>query len=352
MSLFNKKSRYLGIDLSTTSVKLVELSRAGQRYQLEGFAVEPIPEGAVENRNPSDAQVVGAAIRKAVRDMHSGLAQAVIAVPTTSVITRVVSLPAELDESRLETTLDVEAGQYIPFPLDEVYLDFEMLGRSRSDAALQELMLVATRRENVDLRQDALREAGLKAEVIDVESYAVENVFPLLASKLPQYGQDARFAVLDVGATYSSLYVLQAGRVVYTREQAFGGDLLTAALAENLGVGRPEAELMKRSGRLGDSFSAEVVTRYRNLLAEQIGQMLQFFFSSSHHSNVEHVVLIGGGALVPGLSRAVGATLQIPTVVGNPFEAMLVAPRLRSRDVQTNAAMFAVACGLALRSFD
>lgn len=352
MALFNKKNRYLGIDISATAVKLVELSRAGGRFQVEAYGTEPLPEGTMDNRNPSDPAAVGAAIRKIVKDCRTSLREAVVAVPSTSVITRTITMPIELGDAEIESTLQLEASQYIPFALEEVYLDFEVVGRSALEPTQQDVLLVATRREYVDLRNESLREAGLRAAIVDVETYALENSFHLLASTLPQYGADARFALIDVGAGHTTLYVLQEGRTIYTREHAFGGDMLTNAIADAYGITRADAELAKRTGGQNDEYSTDLITHYRNTIAEQIGQTLQFFFSSSHHSTVEHVILTGGGSLVPGLPRAVGATLQIPTVLGNPFEAMTAPARVRHRDLQAQAPLYATACGLALRSFD
>lgn len=352
LALFNKKNRYLGIDISATSVKLVELSRTGGRFHVEAYGTEPLPEGAIDNRNPSDPAAVGAAIRKVVKDCRTALREAVIAVPSTSVITRTITMPVELDDAEIESTLQLEASQYIPFALEEVYLDFEVVGRSATEPTQQEVLLVATRRENVDSRTEALREAGLRPAIVDVETYALENSFHLLATTLPQYGSDARFALIDVGAGHTTLYILQDGRTIYTREHAFGGDILTNAIADTNGITRSDAELFKRTGGQNDEHSVSLINHYRNTIAEQIAQTLQFFFSSSHHSTVEHVVLTGGGSLVPGLPRAVGSTLQVPTVLGNPFEAMTAPARVRHRDLQAQAPLFATACGLALRSFD
>ncbi len=376
MTLFNRKSRYLGIDLSAASVKLVELSRAGQRYQIEACAIEPIPAGAMENRNPNDLVAVAAAVRRAVKESGTRLSEAVVAVPATSVITRTVSLPAELNERDIEATLTLEAAQYIPFPLEEVYLEFELLGRARADPSRQEVLLVASRRENVDLRTEALEEAGLAAAIVDVETYAVESAFRVLANALPQHGDDARYALIDLGATHSTLYVLQHGHVIHApREQAFGGNLLTQAITDS----RRETGQAREAAPLEPREAAEVALRYRTTIAGQIAQMLQFFYSSSHHAGVEHVILSGGGALMPGLARAVGTALQVPSVIANPFDGMLAAPRLRLAnrhaagnpwltagllpaldsapamrhgELSRQAARFVVACGLALRSFD
>jgi len=352
LALFNKKSRYLGIDISATAVKVVELSRSGERFQVEGCAVEPLPDGAMNNRNPSDINAVGTAIRKAVKDMKSPLREAVVAVPSTSVITRTVTLPIDLDEASIQSTLEIEASQYIPFAIEEVYFDFDVVGPAPNDAAMQEVQLVASRRENVDLRVDALREAGIKASVVDVETYALENTFQLLSATLPQYGSEARFAIVDIGAWHTTLYVVREGRTIYSREHTFGGDMLTTAIADGLGISRADAELAKRSGSQDEEFASSMLAHYRNTVAEQIGQTLQFFFSSSHYSSVEHVILTGGGSLVQGLTRAVGATLQVPTVLGNPFESMSIASKVRQRELQAQAPLFATACGLALRSFD
>ena len=352
MALLKKRDRHLGVDISPTAVKLVELNRSGHRLQVEAMAVEPLPEGSMEDQNPTDTEAVAAAIKRALKQSGSRLRQAAVAVPTSSVITRIIPMPLELGEEEIETNIQIEAAQYIPFPLEEIYLDFQVMGRSNTHKEMQDVMIVASRRENVDLREEVLSEAGLKAALVDVESYALENTFGQLSTSLPDYGQEARIALVDLGATVTALYVFQNGELIYNREQPFGGDQLTQAIVDTYELPRDRAELAKRSGELSEDYSSAVLAPYRRSAAEQIGHALQFFFSSSHHHDVDHILLVGGGALVDAIDQTVTQRLKVPTTIGNPYANMGISNRLSKRGLLKDAPLFAVACGLALRSFD
>ena len=367
MALFTRKEPILGIDIGPSAVKLVELSRSGPRFRVEGFAIEPLGEGMVEDRNPTDTDGVAEAIKRACRKAGTRARRAAVAVPTSSVITRTMPMPADFKESDVETNIAFEAAQYIPYPVEEVYLDFETKGRSPASSDMQDVMLVATRKENVDTREAILNNAGLKPAIVDVEAYALENAFRLLMESLPKAGADEGpteltkgrerlTALVDIGATLTSLYILQQDRVIFTREQRFGCDQLTVRIAETYGLTREQAEQAKRSGEAGEDYPAAILEPFKQMLAEQIGHGLQFFFSSDQYAsgryNVDTVVLSGGGAMIPGLDRVVADVLGIATVLANPFKNMGSAGRVNGNALLRDAPLLLIACGLALRSFD
>lgn len=367
LALFTRKEPMLGIDISPSAVKLIELSRSGQRFRVEALAIEPLGEGMMEDRNLTDPGEVGQAIKRAWRRSGTRLRRAAVAVPTSSVITRAVPMPAEFKESDIEANMPIEASQYIPYPIEEVYLDFEVKGPSQASSEMQDVMLVASRRENVDTREAAIKEAGLIPVIVDVEVYALENIFRLLADTLPKTeaqagsvnlakGRDGLTALVDIGATMTNLYILQRDHVIFTREQGFGSDQLTIRIAESYGLSREQAEHMKRSGQVDDNLSETVLEPFKQMLAEQIGHGLQFFFSSDQYVsgryNVDTIVLMGGGALIMGLDRVVSELLGIATVVANPFKNMGSAVRVNSNALLRDAPLLGIAGGLALRSFD
>ena len=354
MALFKRKERFLGIDVSPSSVKLMELSRSGRRYQVDAMAMEPLPEGAMEDRNPTALEQVGAVIKRVVKNSGSPLKNAAVAVPTSSVITRTIPMPIQFDEDEIDYNIQIEAAQYIPFPLEEIHLDFQVLGPSKGTEDMQDVMIVASRRENVDLREEALTEAGLKASVVDVEAYALENAFPFLLanSGAEDNGASVRTALVDVGSSITTLYVFQGESVIFTREQSFGGDQLTQAIAETYDLPKDRAELAKRSGELSEDYPTTILEPYKHSVAEQIDNALQFFFTSSHYNSVENIVLIGGGAMVPELDQTVTSHLGIPTEMGNPFKKLAAAKRVNRRTLERDAPLFTIAFGLALRSLD
>jgi type IV pilus assembly protein PilM len=352
VALFKKKERFLGIDISPSAIKLMELSRSGQRYQVEAMAVEPLPDGVMEDRNPTALDQIGAIIKRALKSSGTSLKKAAVAVPTSSVITRTIPMPADYGEDEIELNIQIEAAQYIPFPLEEIHLDFQMLGPSRNNEGMQDVMIVASRRENVDLREEALNEAGLKTVVVDVEAYALENIYPFMSGGAGTEGGDALTAVIDLGSTITTLYVLQSEKVIFTREQSFGGEQLTQAIADTYNMTKEQAELAKRSGEVSEDYPAAVLEPFKQSVASQIDNALQFFFSSSHYNSVDKIIMVGGVAMIPGLDQVVSTQLTIPTMVGNPFENMESAKRVNRRSLERDAPLFAVACGLAMRSLD
>lgn len=366
LALFTRKEPILGIDISPSAIKLVELSRSGQRFRVESFAIEPLGEGMMEDRNPVDTDDMAEAIKRACRKAGTRTRRVAVAVPTSSVITRTVPMPAEFKESDIEANIPIEAAQYIPYPVEEIYLDFEDKGLSKASNDIRDVMLVATRKENVDTRDAALKNAGLTPVIVDVEAYALENTFRLLLDGLPKVADSERVnleksresltALVDIGASITNLYILQDDHIIFTREQGFGCDQLTVRVAEAYGLTRDQAEQAKRTGQVADDFATTIQEPFKQMLAEQIGQGLQFFFSSDQYVsgryNVDTIVLVGGGAMIMGLDRVVADVLGIAAVVANPFRNMGSAPKVNSSALLRDAPLLAVACGLALRSFD
>ncbi|MFZ1830118.1 MAG: type IV pilus assembly protein PilM [Candidatus Competibacteraceae bacterium] len=367
MALFKRKEPMLGIDISPSAVKVVELSRSGSRFRVEAYAVEPLGEGMLEDRNPVDPDVIGEVIKRACRNAGVRTRRAAVAVPTSSVINRLVPMPIEFKESDIEANISIEAAQYIPYPVEEIYLDFEVKGLSQASSEQQDILLVATRKENVDTREAALKEAGLVPAVVDVEAYALENMFRLVMDSLSRSSSESTglnlskargslTALVDIGASIANLYILQGDQIIYSREQGFGCDQLTLRIAETYGLSRDQAERAKRTGQVNEGYDEALLYPFKQMLAEQIGHALQFFYSSDHFVSgrytVDNLVLVGGGAMLPGLDRVVAEVLGIATMVANPFKNMGSASRVNSSALLRDAPLLAVAGGLALRSFD
>ncbi|HYE36277.1 pilus assembly protein PilM [Methylocaldum sp.] len=350
--LNRKRPPLLGMDISTAAVKLLELSRNGQRYRVESYAVAPLPLDAVIDKNIAKVEIIGNVIKTVIKQSGTRLKHASVAVPSSSVITKVISMPASLSEDELEAQLELEADQYIPYSLDEVSLDFEVQGRAEKNPEMVDVLLVASRKENVEDRVAALEMAGLKAEIVDVESYAVENACSLILDQLPEYNPDQAIAVADVGSTMTTLNVIHNRRIIYTREQGFGGKQLTEEIQRRYGLSYEEAGLAKKHGGLPDNYLLEVLEPFKQAMAQQIGRSLQFFLSSSSHRTIDGVVLAGGCASIQGIDRFVEEILGIPTTAANPFVSMSLAPRVKPQSLSNDAPALMTACGLALRSLD
>ncbi|WP_299939975.1 pilus assembly protein PilM [uncultured Microbulbifer sp.] len=340
----------LGLDISSTAVKLLELSRNGDKYRVEGYAVEPLPPNAVVDKNINDVGAAAEAIRKVVRRSKTRLRQAAVAVSGSAVITKTLEMPADLSDEDLEARIALEADHYIPYPLEEVSLDFEVQGPSEKGEDQVEVLLAACRSENIDQRVSALAEAELEAGVVDVEAYAIERIYTLLEGQLPPQEQ-LTVAVVDIGATMSALSILLDGKTVYTREQLFGGRQLTDEIQRRYGLSADEAALAKHQGGSGlpDDYHAEVQEPFRDAVIQQITRSLQFFYSSTSYSDVDYILLSGGVAAMEGLSELVGEKLGKPTLVANPFAGMSISSRVNHKALGKEAPALLIAAGLAMR---
>ncbi|GAA3915447.1 pilus assembly protein PilM [Luteimonas lutimaris] len=352
MGLITKSQAPLvGVDISSTAVKLLQLSRSGDRYRVEHYAVEPLPPNAVVEKSIVEVEAVGEAIRRAVSRSGTRAKQAAAAVAGSAVITKVIPMPADLDDEDMESQVELEAVNYIPYPIEEVNLDFEVLGMMPGNAEMVQVLLAASRSENVEMRASALELGGLTARVMDVEAFAIENAFALLASSL-NIPNDGIVAMVDVGATMTTLNILRNGRSLYSREQVFGGKQLTDEVMRRYGLSYEEAGLAKRQGGLPESYEVEVLEPFKEALVQQISRLLQFFYAGSEFNRVDQVVLAGGCASIPGVAEMVEEQLGVQTVVANPLAQMTLGPRVQAHALAQDAPALMIACGLALRSFD
>ena len=344
-----KASQVLGIDISSTTVKLLELSREGDRYRVESYAVAPLPPEAVVEKNVNQVETVGTLISDLVVRSKTRAKQAVAAVSGSAVIIKTIAMPAGLSEEDLEAQLTVEADQYIPYPLEEVALDFEELGPVAGREDQVNILLAACRQENIESRVDALEVAGLTPAIMDVEVFAMERALALLQTQMPASGPQT-IAMVDIGASMTTLSVFADGESVYTREQLFGGKQLTDEIMNRYDLSFEEAGRAKKQGGLPEDYEREVLEPFREAVAQQVSRSLQFFFSSSEYTQLDAIVLCGGVSAIEGLSNLIEERLNTPTIVANPFADMSVGPRVNAQALAKDAPAMMVACGLAMRS--
>lgn len=351
--LGGKSKALIGLDISSSAVKLVELSGASAKQcRLERYAIEPLPRDAVTDGNISSLEAVAEAIRRAWKRFGSGTRQAALALPAPAVITKKIFLPAGLREVEMEVQVESEANQYIPFAIDEVNLDFQVLGYMPGSQDEVEVLIAASRKEKVEDRVASAEAAGLKAVVMDVESFASLASFGLIQGRMPEAGKGKVIAMVDIGAQMMKVTILRDENVLYSREQAFGGNLLTQDIARSYGMSTEEAEAAKRSNSLPENFEHELLRPFMDSVGLEISRALQFFFTSTQFNQVDHIVLSGGCAVIPGLDQLVSGRTQVPTEVANPFVGMALSPRIRPKSLAADAPALMLACGLALRRFD
>ena len=343
----------IGVDVSSSALKLVELSEAGKgAYRLERYAIEPLARDVVTDGNIANLDQVSDALRRGHKRLGSRNRNIAMALPAAMVITKKIIVPAGQTEEELELQVEAEANQYIPFALDEVNLDFQILGPAPNNADEVEVLIAASRKEKVEDRVAIAEAAGLKPRVMDVESYATEEAFQMIAPSLPANGRDQNIALVDIGAHVMHFYVLRNNQILFSRDQAFGGNQLTHEIQRAFNLSPEEAESAKRNAGLPENYDADVLQPFMETLALEITRALQFFFTSTSYSQVDQVVLAGGCALLPGLDELIGKRAGVNAIVGNPFASMSVSDRIRPRQLAVDAPLLLIACGLAMRSFD
>lgn len=351
-NLFKKKNKaVLGVDISSTSIKIIELAEQNGRMQVEAYSSEPLPENSVVEQAINDEEAVGGAIKKAVQRSRSGVKRAAVAVAGSAVITKVIQMGAGLSDDELEQQITLEADQYIPYPLEEVALDFEVQSQVDGDASRVDVLLAACRKETVELREDSIEIAGLESAVVDVEAFCVERAFKLIEPQLDAE-QKETVAIMDIGATMSTLNVLNEGKIIYTREQMFGGQQLTEEIQRRYGISAQEANRAKIEGGLPDDYETEILGPFKESVVQQVSRSLQFFYSSSQFNDVDYVILAGGTSSLEGIAQLVQDKIGTHAIIANPFANMTLGPKVNSQALANDAPGLLVACGLAMRSFD
>lgn len=354
--LKRNKPNILGLDISSTSVKLLELAQDGDKYRVQSLAVEPLPDNAVVEKNIQDVEAVGDTILKAVKRSGTKVKDAAVAVAGSAVITKIINMPAGLSDSDLEAQIEMEADQYIPYPLEEINLDFEVIGESENSPDTVDVLLAASRSENIELRSAALALGGLHPKIVDVEAYTIENSSKLIAHQMKHDEEsekdDKIIAVVDIGATMTSLNVVENNQLIYTREQSFGGKQLTEEIMRRYGLAYDEAGRLKKEGGLPDNYIPEVLEPFKETIAQQVSRFLQFFYTSGQHNAVDLIVLAGGCASIPGIDELVESQLDTATVIANPFAEMSLSSKVNPQSLSNDAPSLMIACGLAMRSFD
>ncbi len=352
-SLFSRQpAPMLGLDISASSVKVVELGhdKAGNLV-LEHCAIVPLERGWITDGNLEKFDEVAEAVRQVVKKSGTKTRNVAMALPPSAVITKKITLPGGMSDQELEMQVEAEANQYIPFPLDEVSLDFCIVGPSAASTGDIDVLIAASRKEKVQDIQGLAEAAGLKPVIVDIESYASRLATGRLIENLPNKGVNSIVALFEVGAMTTSMQVICNDEVLYDRDQAFGGAQLTQLIVRQYGFSQEEAETKKRKGELPDDYEATVLRPFVESMVQEIGRALQFFFTSTPNNKVDYVLLAGGSAALPGLTAAVTQHTTFACSLVNPFEGMKIGEGVRLKQMTREAPSYLTSCGLALRRF-
>lgn len=351
--LQRKKTSFIGVDVSATAVKMVELSAVGkQQFRLDGYANVTLPKGVISDGNINDLAQVADTLRAAWRLLGTRARQVVLALPTAAVISKRVIMPAGLREEDMELQVESEANQYIPFPLEEMNLDFQVLGPMGKSTDEVEVLIVAAKKEKIEDRVAVAEEAGLKVSIMDVEAYATETAYRQILKQLPNHSKKTITMILDIGAHVTHVNVMVGTHSVYSREQAFGGAMLSQEIQRRFGLSPEESEIAKRQGGLPDSYDQEVLQPFLQNLAGEASRAVSFFTNSTQYNKVDHILLAGGVAATEGLAALIEQKTGVHTLVANTFQGMTLAQKIKPSQLETDAPALMIACGLALRGVD
>jgi type IV pilus assembly protein PilM len=352
-SIFSRQPAPLvGLDISSSSVKLVELGRdASGQFILERYAMEPLETGWITDGNIEKFDEVAEAVRRVVKKSGTRIKNVAMALPPSAVITKKIILPGGMSEKELEVQVESEANQYIPFSLDEVSLDFCVIGPSAASSGDVDVLIAASRKDKVQDRQGIAEAAGLNPVILDVESYASKLAVSRLIENLPNNGTDAIVALFEIGAFTTSMQVIRNQEVLYDRDQAFGGAQLSQLIVRQYGFSPEEAEAKKRSGDLPDDYGKSVLQPFVESLAQEISRAMQFFFTSTPYNRVDYAMLAGGSAALAGLTAAVTQQTSFPCSVVDPFAGMEIGGGVRENKLRREASSYLTSCGLAMRRF-
>lgn len=344
-----KKLPLIGIDITSSAVKLLEIHPQGNRLQVASYGVAPLESGAVSDRRIKDYKSVARSIKRVIDRTHPSTLRTAVAVPSAAVITRTLSLPRDLDDDEMEAQVLLEADQHIPYPLNEVAIDFERLPPLNPDDDAQPVLLVACRKETTEQLDQVLEEAGLQPVVIDVENLAIERAVRLITGQLANQQDGQIVAVADIGATTTTLNILCDGEIIYSRDQMFGGKQLTDEIQRHYGLSREEAGFAKKRSDLPSDYFTEILEPFKTATVHQIERQLQLFYSSSTYHDIDYLILAGGSSAIDGLPQMAQHQIGSPTMLANPFARMVLSDKVNAAALAQDAPAMLIACGLAMR---
>ncbi len=343
----------VGVDISSSFIKMVELVDVGKGlYRVERYVIEPLPRDTVSDGNIANIEAAGEVMKRAHKQLGTRIKNIAMALPSAAVITKKVLLSANQRDEDMEFQVQSEANQYIPFSLEEVNLDFQVIGPAPNSETEVEVLIAASRKEKIEDRVAVAEAAGLKTIVMDVESYAALAAFDMIKGNATGIQDKDTTAIIDVGAQTTRVTVMSEDQQVYSREQQLGGQQLTQDISRQFGMPVEEAEVAKKTGGLPENYGPDVLQPFNEKIVLEISRALQFFFTSTQFNKVDHIVLCGGCAMLEGLEDLVAQRTQVHTVVANPFANMALSPKIKPRQLTVDAPALMVACGLAMRRFD
>lgn len=339
-----------GLDISSASVKALQLSTTNDRIRVDNYAVEPLPPGVVQEKNIVDKEKVAAAIRAVVIKAGITSQKVCSSVANPIAVTKIIKMPGNMNDKEIRTEIEVEAAKIIPYPIHEVNLDYLVLGPAVNLEGIVNVLVVATKTENVSSLSDIIMSAGLNPVIIDIDGYAIARAFDLVAKKLPAQGKDKIIGVFDIGAVMTTLNIIDDGNLTYMREHNFGSQQLVDEVQNIYGLTYDEAIVAMRYETLPKDYYHEVLQPFKDAITQQISRACQSFLAGGEYSIIDYIFLTGGFTNIFGLDKDIQDKLQIKTFVANPFGDMLLSPQINKDEFKYATNRLMKCCGLALRN--
>ncbi len=348
--LKRKSPTLVGVDISSVAIKMVELaddSHGG--YKLKSCATQTLSSEAILDGNINDLEKSIETMQSTWKSLATNEKRVALALPSAAVISKKVQMPTGLTEADMEAQVESVASQYIPFSIDEMSIDYQILGPIADNPDEVEVLIVASNKDKIEDRVAVAEGAGLKAIVVDVESYAIEAAYTLVAKQLPNAGQELTVMIVNIGLALIHITVLHDNKAVYTRDHSFDGGRLRQEIQNRFGLSSAEAELAKVKGGLPDSYEIEVLAPFLKTIVTEIASALQTFTSTTKYDDVDHILLAGDCEAMSLLATLLQEQTQINTLIANPFTGMTIDAKLNQQQVSKDAASMLIACGLAMR---
>jgi type IV pilus assembly protein PilM len=351
LQFFKKSKPLVGLDIGSSAVKAVELTKSKRGYQLTGFAYEPLGPDAVVDGAIMDAPVVAETIKKTLAAGKFKPKGVATGVSGHSVIVKRVVVPAS-NETEVEASIQFDAEQYIPFEIAEVNLDYQIVGpgHTQHDDPGMEVVLVAAKKDKIQNHTNVIGLAGRTPEVVDVDAFALQNAFEANY----KVSASETIALLNIGASLMNINITKGGMPLFIRDVSVGGNQYTDILQKELQLSFQEAEDLKL-GKAGGS-EAEMVQplleSITDMLIMEVQKTFDFFRETYPSETISRVLLSGGTSHMLGLTEKIQETFGYPAEIMNPFKSIAVTPKVDAARVMSLAPALAVAVGLALRGVE
>jgi len=347
MMLFKQKKDVIGIDIGSSSVKLVQLREAKGGYHLVTLGMSLLPPEAIVDNAIMDSQTIIEVLQNLVESLKVKTKNVATSVSGHSVIIRKIQLPI-MTEEEMEASIQWEAEQYIPFEISEVNLDFQILGGDPNDASQMDVILVAAKKDFVSDYVSMLRECGFNPVIMDIDCFSVQNVFE------SNYGIEAEIvALIDMGASSMNVNILKDGMSVFTRDIQVGGSAYNEEIQKRLGLNHEDAEKVKLGEEVDDvdpQTVAAILDDATDALTQEVQRSIDFFSATSSDEKVGKVYITGGVAKIAGVRESLANRLNVDVEVMDPWRQIGYSEKdFDPEYLQAVGPVFTVAAGLAMR---